>query len=527
MKKQISIYAIDDDPDFLFILKRYLKKLSEWDIEFTGVELWNKSSTSTALNGFKILFIDYMVGLNTGITIIKKLRDQGCNNPIIMLTGQGNEEVAVEATKAGADSYLRKDDISEELLRIAIEKTVSVYEARAEQKILLERLHQSQKMETLGTLSGGIAHDFNNMLSIVMGNIEIATLNSSNTEVLEHLENATQGCMQMEEWVKNLLSFSRKEDLKRLDFDIVDLLNQTLEISSHTMSKSIKLEKELATSPMLINGVTSQIKQVVLNLITNASEAINGINGTIIIKTTICKKNEIKKIQHTYNKEKIEAKQYVSIEIKDSGTGIDPEIMEDIFQPFFTTKKLTEKKGTGLGLAMCWQIVEEHNGVITVDSNSEWTTFRLYFPLVVSSESTIETHASPSKNRIEKGSETILVVDDEIMICNLLKKSLEKAGYNVLVANDGLEAIDLFEVEKEHIASVLLDVSMPLLNGKDCIKQLKKIDSTIPVIFATGHDTNEIEEDLLALGAFSVTAKPIRVVDVAKQIRLAINSRNS
>ncbi len=477
--------------------------------------------------GFKILIIDYMVGLHTGITIIKEIRDLGCNNPIIMLTGQGSEAIAVEATKAGFDSYLRKDDICEELLRIAIEKTVSVYEARAEQNILLARLHQSQMMETLGTLSGGIAHDFNNMLSIVMGNLEIATLNSKDIDVNDYLENATQGCRQMEDWVKNLLSFSRKEDLKRLNFDIVHLLNQTLEISAHTMNKSITLEKELATTPMVINGVTSQIKQVVLNLITNASEAIDVSNGTITIKTAINKKNEIKKIIPTYNLKKVVANEYVSVEIKDSGSGIDPEIMDDIFQPFFTTKKLTEKKGTGLGLAMCWQIIEEHSGVITADSNSEWTTFSLYFPLIESFENNKETPTTPTKNKIEKGSETILVVDDEIMICNLLKKSLGKAGYNVLIANDGLESIDLFEEEKEHIQSVLLDVSMPMLNGKECIKHLKNIDSTIPVIFATGHDTNEIEEELLELGAFSVTSKPIRVVDVAKQVRLAINSRNS
>ncbi len=515
--KKLSVFAIDDNPADLEILSRKLNKISGLNIDFYAFNSWKTAETELKRLSINIIFVDYLLGTDSGLDIIKNIRSSGDHRPIIMLTGQGSEKIAAEVTRAGANDYLIKDELTPDLLRVSIYRAIEGYKAQRDQSILKEQLLQAQKMETMGILAGGIAHDFNNMLSAVMGYIEMATMKVQGSDIEIDLKKAREACRQMAGIVQNLLSFSRKDILDQKPEDINQIIVQTENIIRYNLPKNVDLIISLPKKSSVVFCNSTKIQQVIQNLITNASEAMNG-SGQIEVN---CKEINIDNnflLKHYM----LSHGNYVCIEVFDHGSGINESTSSRIFEPFFTTKALGKKRGTGLGLALVWQIVRDHHGTVTFYSElNKGTTFKVYLPIYIRD---IDRDFSKAKqSHIPKGTESILFVDDEVYIRNMVSEVLGNLGYTIYLASDGEMAIRTFNSIHKKLGCVILDVSMLRMDGKACIAHLKKINPKVPVIFASGHDLASIKDELPGMGAAGVIQKPYRLLDMAQRIRAVIS----
>lgn len=351
----------------------------------------------------------------------------------------------------------------------------------SERKHLEEQLLHSQKMEAMGRLAGGIAHDFNNLLTAITAYSEflldeIEPDEAAYQDVIEIIK-ATERATLL---TRQLLAFSRKQPLQSQLLNLNQVIEDLLQMVKRIIKVDIQLETNLAPDLHFIMNDPAQIQQILMNLCINAQDAMPE-GGKLILKTKNIKSKKIKNPADS----KTTTRDYVRLQITDTGAGMNPEIKEQIFEPFFTTK--VADKGTGLGLAVVYGIVEQHKGFIEVESEEgKGTTFYIYFP-AIHGEKTKMVKDSKSP-QICKGKGTILVVEDEQSVRNVMIRILKQLGYHVQVANDGVEAIANFEADRETIDLVILDVVMPKLSGPQVFSRLNSIKPNIPALFVTGYD---------------------------------------
>ena len=383
------------------------------------------------------------------------------------------------------------------------------------QKALQRQLLQAQKMEAVGTLSGGIAHDFNNLLTIVMGFSELllAEKDQKHPEYAD-LQKIFHAAQSGADLVKRLLMFSRKSEPKPVPMNLNKQIVQVEKMLRRTVSKMIDIELRLSVDPPKINADPSQMEQVLMNLAVNARDAMPD-KGKLTVKT------EALTLDEDYCRLHVEAKpgDYVLLKVSDTGQGMDMETVERIFEPFFTTKEMG--RGTGLGLAMVYGIVEQHNGHITVYSEvGKGTTFRVYFPAI---SSDVEPSVEDSGIMPAFGTETVLLVDDEQFVRELGARILTKHGYTVLQAVNGREALDLFGKERSQISLVILDLIMPEMGGTECLKELLKIDPQVNVLVASGYSADASVKETVQMGAKGFVTKPFRVKDLLRDVRKVLD----
>ncbi|MBU8910132.1 MAG: response regulator, partial [Desulfobacterales bacterium] len=377
------------------------------------------------------------------------------------------------------------------------------------------QLQQSRKMESIGTLAGGIAHDFNNLLYMISGNAELAledipTWNPVHTN-LEEIKSASLRAAGI---VKQLLHFSRKTDQELKPIGAVTVIKETLKFLRSTIPTTIDIRKHMPDADITILADSIQINQVLMNLCINASQAMENTGGIleVTVEMTTLEAGEIKNfIDLTPGK-------HLKMTVIDTGPGIDPEIINRIFDPYFTTKEMG--KGSGMGLSIVHGIVKNHNGAILVDSNpGKGTTFSLFFP-VVDEKPEIKTETI---NEIPRGNETILFVDDEQAITDMTQKMLKRLGYKVETSLNPLQALDLFLSNPDTFDLVITDMTMPQMTGAELSKKLIKIRSDIPVIICSGHSSLMDEEKAKQLGIAGYVMKPISMSLIAKAIRKVLD----
>ena len=367
---------------------------------------------------------------------------------------------------------------------------------------LQEQLIQAQKMEAVGTLSGGIAHDFNNLLQVTLGYSELllAEKREDDPEYAD-LSKILQSARSGAELVQRLLTFSRKVEPKPIPLNLNRRILQVEKLLGRTIPKMIDIQLDLSDDLADINADPTQMEQVLMNLAVNARDAMPD-GGKLTLGTRNVTLDE------EYCKVHVEAKpgQYVLLAVSDTGHGMDKATIDHIFEPFYTTKELG--RGTGLGLAMVYGIVKQHGGFINCYSEVEHgTTFNVYFPAI---ESQVELDVDKTGVMPAFGTETILLVDDEEFVRDLGARILSKAGYNVLTATNGREALDLFEKERTQISLVILDLIMPEMGGKECLKELRKIDPQLKVLIASGLSADPSTKESVEMGARGFVSKPFR-----------------
>jgi PAS domain S-box-containing protein len=388
-----------------------------------------------------------------------------------------------------------------------------------EQRALEAQLRHAQKMEAVGQLAGGVAHDFNNLLTVILGNVSLAratlAIGDPNEELLSLTERAA---LRAAELTSKLLGFSRRTTLRLESTNLVSAFEETLALLRRTFDPRINLVTHLSPEPWQVRADLGQINQVLMNVCLNARDAMSE-GGRLSL--------ELENVSFTPEAARLHldarAGEFVRLRIRDTGEGISPEVLPHIFEPFYTTKG--PGRGTGLGLAMVFGIVKQHQGWIECASQrGVGTCFDIYLPRYAAApESQVDR---PSFIAPRPGTETILLVDDEAMIRNLGRTTLERYGYHVLLAKDGVEALDVFRSHQHQVNLVVLDLTMPRMSGQDVARKLFEIHPSIRVLFASGYSAEDARgpESERVLGFIG---KPFRPDDLARQVRAALDHPNS
>ncbi len=377
------------------------------------------------------------------------------------------------------------------------------------------QFHQAQKMEAIGTLVGGIAHDFNNMLAGMTGNLYLAKMKvQQQPDVVKKLDNIEQLSFRAAEMIQQLLTFARKDRVSIKPLPFTPFIKETLKFLETSVPENISLRQELCSEDLLLNGDGTQLHQVLMNLITNARDAVEHVHDPrITTRLAAFHADDHWLDSHAYFK----AGTYAHLSVEDNGCGIPEQQLEHLFEPFFTTKEVG--KGTGLGLAMVYGAVKTHHGFVEVESTpSEGSTFHMYIPLLEQ-----ENSASPSLQPLEVAEghgETILLVDDESHILETGKEVLEALGYQVLTASNGKQAVEIFEVQPEGIDLCLFDIVMPIMGGDEAANRIRQIKPDARIIFATGYDKN-LQHHLVDE---TVIRKPFSIVEMSQLIRQQLDA---
>lgn len=372
-------------------------------------------------------------------------------------------------------------------------------------------LRQSHKMEAIGTLAGGIAHDFNNILAAILGYSEMAidsipAHNPAKNQIAEVIKAGNRA----KDLVRHILSFSRKGTQVRAPMKICKVAAEAIQFLRASIPTTIELRENIDVNCGNILADETQIHQVIVNLCTNAAHALEGSGG--VIEVTISPYEHPGSNQIV--KPGLKPGPYVMLKIKDNGSGIDPKIIDRIFDPYFTTKEAG--KGSGMGLAVVLGIISSHDGVITVDSEpGEGTMFTVLFP-VISDKIHQPTKLTES---LPTGEERILIVDDEELIVNITKLRVESLGYHATATTSSLEALEIFRSQPDKFDIVISDQTMPELTGEQLAKKILEIRADIPIIISSGYSSKMDAEKAKSLGISAFLTKPADMRDLATAIR--------
>jgi two-component system cell cycle sensor histidine kinase/response regulator CckA len=378
----------------------------------------------------------------------------------------------------------------------------------SDRKRLEAQLQQSQKMEAMGTLAGGIAHDFNNLLMVIQGHISLMLLKIDSQHAhfdrLKSIEECIQSAAAL---TGQLLGFARggKYDVKPIDINAT--LRKTSKMFGRT-KKDVVIREKYGKGIYPVDADQGQIEQVLLNLYVNAMQAMPA-GGELRLETRNVSFNPFS--LRPFN---LEPGDYVKISVTDNGLGMDEKTQQRIFEPFFTTKGMG--RGTGLGLASAYGIIKNHKGVIDVESKQGiGTTFSLYLP----ASQTEVSHGEDASDGLLRGTETVLLVDDEAMIMQVGKGILEALGYKVLTAASGKEALDVYQANRDAIAIIILDMVMPELGGGETYDALKSINPDVKVLLSSGYSSAGQATEILKRGCNGFLQKPFNIGALSEKIR--------
>ena len=390
-------------------------------------------------------------------------------------------------------------------------------QAEEEKKQLETQLQQAQKMESIGTLAGGIAHDFNNILSPIMIHSELAMMDLPPDSPIRHsLEQIFKAGERARDMIKQVLAFSRQRQQEKAPIKIGFILKEVIRLLRSSIPTTIDIRHSIETEVDTVFADPTQIHQVLLNLCTNASYDMREKGGALEIEL-----DDLNLDSETVSQfEDLNPGSYLSLTVTDNGHGIDPEVIERIFEPYFTTKDVGE--GTGMGLAVVHGIVKSHGGDITVKSELEkGTTFQVLFPKYAEdipkvSEPTIQ---------LQLGTERILFVDDEKVAVDAIQPMLENFGYTITARTSSIEALEAFRNNPQGFDLVITDQTMPNMTGEDLTKELMSIRSDIPIILCTGFSDQIDEHKAKAMGIRAFVMKPIVMREMANIIRKVLDKK--
>ncbi|MDZ4788903.1 MAG: transporter substrate-binding domain-containing protein [Blastochloris sp.] len=361
--------------------------------------------------------------------------------------------------------------------------------AETERRTLELQMQQAQKLESLGVMAGGIAHDFNNLLATIRGNVELALLDENlNDSQRQHLVSIDETTQQASNLCSQMLAYTGKAQFAAELIDLNALVIGMKQLLKVSLAKKASIKLNLIENLPLIQGNPTQIQQILMNLVLNAAESTGNTVGTIIIET------EAKEIDEQAAREKVTplkptSGNYVYLKVSDNGSGMNAETLARIFDPFFTTKFT----GRGLGLAAVLGIIKSHNGFMHVTSElGVGSVFTIWFP-VVEGEHKILPQPMPKSLPAWKGTGTVLLAEDDLFVQNVISKLLVKAGFQVIMASNGQEALDLFVAHEGKFSAVLLDLTMPVMDGVTAMRKMKELNPKAKIIISSGYHAMEAE----------------------------------
>jgi two-component system, cell cycle sensor histidine kinase and response regulator CckA len=392
-------------------------------------------------------------------------------------------------------------------------------EANREREQLEAQMQHAQKLESLGVLAGGIAHDFNNLLMGILGNADLA-LNDvpDSSPIRASLDDIINASRKAADLCRQMLAYSGKGQFIVEELNVNEVVQEIGHLLSVSVSKKAVLQYALADAVPAVRADSSQLRQVIMNLITNASEAIGDIDGVIAVTTSVqyCSESFL---NATYINEGQAPGNYVCLEIRDTGCGMDETTVRNIFDPFYTTKFT----GRGLGLAAVLGIIRGHRGALSVDSSpGKGTDFKIFLPA-------LETPAPPVQPKTNNGDDwyptgTILLVDDETTVLQVGQRMLKKVGFSVESAENGQDAVELFQKQHENLTAVVLDLAMPKMNGIETFHAMQKINANVPVLLSSGYDESEVLQQYDTSGLAGFIQKPYRINDLKAILKAVLQN---
>jgi PAS domain S-box-containing protein len=386
-----------------------------------------------------------------------------------------------------------------------------------EQKELEDKLIQAHKMEAIGTLAGGIAHDFNNILGIIVGNTELAIDDVPEWNPARHnLQEARKACLRARDVVKQILTFSRQSDQQFRPIRINPIIEDSLKLLRSSISTTIEIRHNISFESDIVRADATQINQVLINLCTNAAHAMRESGGILEVALKNIELDEDASALF----QNLAPGKHLRLAVSDTGQGIDTEIVDRIFDPYFTTKEVGE--GSGMGLAVVHGIVMKHKGDITVNSKmGKGATFHVFLPVI---ESEPESRTDTS-SRLPKGDEHILVVDDEADMVDIIQPMLERLGYKVTAITSSVKALDVFQNEPDRFDLIITDMTMPDMTGDKLSNEIMKIRPDTPIILCTGFSEKIDEVTAKEMGINAFAMKPLMMSEIAVTIRNVLDTK--
>jgi signal transduction histidine kinase len=514
MSDSIRVLIVEDSDDDMILVLRALRR-GGYEVEYMHVQTPAEMQDALAQASWDIIISDYTMPAFNALDALQILQSQQLDIPFLIVSGTIGEETAVAAMRAGAQDYLLKGKLArlvpavERELKEAAERQ---HRHRAEKALAMveAQLLRTQRLESLGTLASGIAHDLNNVLTPIIGIVQLLPLKIPNLDektkrLLQILDESTHRGASL---VQQILSFTRGVESNLINTQVSPLLWEVHNVIQQAFPKEIDLVIDLPQDLWPIAADGTLLHQVFMNLCVNARDAMPD-GGTLRITA------ENLEIDEDYAQLYLggQTGSYVLVTIADTGTGIPVAILDRIFDPFFTTKEIG--KGTGLGLATVQGIVKSHKGFINVSTEvGQGTHFQVYFPATTElKKATIVNTEAP----LGRG-EFILVVDDELAVQEVTKVMLEEHRYQVITANNGVEAIDLYREHQHKISVVLLDMMMPALDSITTIRRLRELNTLVPIVAMSGLATPEAVAETKREGVQAFLAKPFTAQELLNSL---------
>jgi two-component system cell cycle sensor histidine kinase/response regulator CckA len=504
--KQLSVLHVEDSKEDSELIGELLTNAG-LPCDITRVETRPEVFEALEKESFDLILADCKLPGFSGLGALEIAHALKPETPFVFVSGTIGEETAIDSLRNGATDYVLKDRLSR--LVPAVRRALAEAEERMLCRQLQQRLHEAGRLEAISTLSNGIAHDFNNILTIILGHASLLTLQHKNSEyVLEISKTISEAARRGSDIVQQLLAFARKSDGHVALSDLNQFVRASLDVLGEKVPSQVEITLHLAENLPHILADASQVERILLNLVTNSIDAMS-LQGRLTLSTQLVDTKDWPDIIPD-----LATGKFVLLTIEDTGRGIDPNTREHVFEPFFTTKE--RGRGTGLGLPVVYGLMMAHHGFVDVKSKpGSGTTVSLFFPVP---QKEMAKSFSEETDTESKGSETILVVEDEVDVSFFLKTMLCSQGYHVFCAKDADEALKLFRENKDEIKLVLSDVGLPRTDGIVLCEKLKTIKPGIALILASGYPTKEFKTRLYQLAPEAFLSKPYSAHEILQTV---------
>ena len=514
---RIKILLVDDDQDAYVLTQELLSESGSDRYELDWVPSYEDALQAVMNSRHDMYLIDYRLGNRTGLDLLRDAIALGCKAPIVLLTGQGDHQVDIEAMKAGAVDYLVKSQIDAALLERSIRYSLERARAEDDRAILEQQLHHSQKIEAMGQLASGVAHDFNNLLTAIFSYTHLGlSISSQGSQLWIQLQEIRKAAERATGLTRQLLAFSRRQIIESAVLNLNDLVLNTDKMLRRLIGENIELVTLTSSDLGPVKVDPAQIEQVLINLAVNARDAMpEGGKLTIETSNIVLVENDLSRLPD------LAAGEHVKLAVSDTGTGISEDVKARVFEPFFTTK---EGKGSGLGLSTCYGIVKQNGGEIEVESElGKGTTFKIYLRRVDEELSSFPKRETADS--LPEGEETVLLVEDEELVRGVAAHVLRQQGYTVLEAENGGEAIRLVARSGNgQIDLLLTDVVMPLMGGRELADRLRETHVVSRVLYTSEYTDSTIAGDGLLGPETRFLEKPFTPWALATSVREVLDA---
>jgi signal transduction histidine kinase len=468
-----------------------------------------------------IVLSDFSMPRFTVTEALNLVQANGLDIPFVIVSATIGEEAAVEAMKAGAHDYILKHRLGR--LVPAVTRELRESAMRVDRRNLEDQLRHAQKLESLGLLAGGVAHDFNNLLTGILGNASLVLeVAETDAEVKGMLTDIIRASERAADLTRQLLAYAGKGKFVIEPVDASALVRDISELLRSSVPRTVELSLQLNPCLPTIEGDTSQIQQLVMNLILNAVEATGERPGVVRVTTDVRSIGPGDRVAH-FRPDPPQAGAYVSIEVVDDGCGMSDLIKAQIFDPFFTTKFT----GRGLGLAAALGIVRGHKGSIGVESKEGCgSAFTVLLPATsVSPSGRMQDPTHTVQQLTQSGAGSILVIDDEDVVRRAARAALEHFGYTVFEASDGRDGADLFSRLHDRVSMVLLDLTMPRMDGHEVWRYIRRVRPDMKILVTSGFDEAEAKRQFSESTGLDFIQKPYTATALARKIRAVLDAR--